>query len=273
VLTFLKNIFFKRSDSDFIKNYIQNYKSDKRISGGKNGICILCDTNALLRLSHIVPKWAYHWCKEEGAIVGDYGSLNVRTKEQDGNKHYLLCDKCEQHLGTTERYIKILMHGTESERKSLGIKRNGADYTGLNFGTIKRFICGLVLKSHFATSAPFHRIQLTAMDIALLKGEIAAPSPDDLSLMTVAMQFYSDDPEVDPKAIMIPHQIDAKKGKYVSFIIAGWEWILFFNTRRNAIHKNFTYMRLLQNGEMRIPSGNILEQRHIMNRLRIKPKN
>lgn len=273
MLAFLKNILFRRNRSDIIKNFTQNYKSDKRISGGKNGRCILCDANTLLRLSHIVPKWAYHWCKEEGGIVGDYRSLNVRTKEQDGNKHYLLCDKCEQDLGTTERYIKILMHGTESERKNLGIKRNDADYTGLNFETIKRFICGLVLKSHYATSAPFHKIQLTATDIALLKSEIIKPSRDDLSLMTVAMQFYSGDPEVNPRAIMIPRQIDTKKGKYVSFMIAGWEWILFFNTKRIALHENFAYMRLLQNGEMRIPSGNILEQRHIMNRLRIKPKN
>lgn len=275
MLRLLKNLLSRPKFSDYLNTYHKKYKSDKRLPGGKNGICVICNKETTLRLSHIVPKWCYKWCKKEGEgkMCGSYASINIQTKEQDGSKHYLLCENCEQYLGVAEQYVKILMHGSEQEIKNVGIKIEGADYKGLNSDLVYRFVCGLVFKSHFATSAPFHKIKLDTSQIELLRKKILTTKGSNTDLTIVAMKFYSEDPEIDPKAIIIPHQTNTKKAKFISFLIAGWEWILFFNTKKIASHENFSYMQLLQTGEMRIPSGNILEQRYIMNRLRIKPQN
>lgn len=271
MLRFLKNLFGKTEHIDNIKNYHQNYKSDRRLKGGKVGICLLCENRNVLRLSHIIPKWCYQWCKAEGdgKIIGDYRSIGIRTMEQDGNKHYLLCEDCEQYLGISEKYVQILMHGSDEEQQSVGININEADYAGLNVDLIRRFVLGIALKSHYATSAPFHTICVSENHIKILRSQLLTPNQDDLSLVIAAMQFYSLDSEIDPRAIIIPSIVNTRKVKFLSFLIAGWEWILFFNEKRyRTIDNPFIQMRLKENGEMRIPSGDILDQRLIVTKFR-----
>lgn len=66
--------------------------------------CVLCNEERTLKLSHVVPKWCFKWAKQEdkGRLIGRYHSLGVRIIHQDGSKHYMLCDDCEQYLGKAE---------------------------------------------------------------------------------------------------------------------------------------------------------------------------
>lgn len=65
------------------------------------GTCGLCKEQKELRLSHIIPKFAYSWFKRTS--VSSLRMLdNPNRRIQDGAKEYLLCADCEQLLNEWE---------------------------------------------------------------------------------------------------------------------------------------------------------------------------
>lgn len=252
--------------NDGMKKYRELHAREKRIKGGVIGICPLCETEKQLRLSHIVPKWAYHWMKQEdkGRIVGNYESLGVRVIEQDGTKNYMLCDSCEQFFGEVENYAKILMHGTETDKAAKGIIQTGDTHL-VDFNKIQRFALGLVFKAHHGESAPFHKIKLTDEQIASLRLRILNPQNEDLEFPIIAMRFKSEVyPDISPVGMMIPQQQKNNDGtELISFLMAGWEWFIFINSNNSLKEKFILDMRLLTNGLLQTPEGDITGQRFI----------
>lgn len=251
---------------DNLIRYYKKFRSDKRIKGGVWGYCCLCERQQRLILSHIAPKWAYYWMKREGAgsIVGSYESIGVRVNEQDGSKHYILCQACDQSLGDAENYVKKIMHGYDREKKELGITIDDELYQNLNFTLVQRFMFGMVLKAHFASSAPFHNILLKNEQISEIRIRINNPSLEDEEYPIIAMKFESGIvKEVDPKAIFIPLQTNENNREAISFLIAGWEWVVFFNKDKWVNNSMFFKLRLCKDGIMKIYKGEILDQRFI----------
>lgn len=247
-----------------LKSYNDNFRSDKKVSGGKMGICPLCQGEKQLILSHIAPKWVYYWAKQEdrGRIVGNYESLGVSVIEQDGSKHYILCQSCDQFLGDAENYVKMLMHGSVDEKAKLGIQIDNENYRGLNFELIQRFVFGLMFKAHFATSAPYHNISFSNEILADIRDRIINPIQEDLDYPIIAMRFNSEIvPDIDPKAIIIPkYQKGENNEDLISFLLAGWEWVIFFNKNRWFDKTEFINMRLLTDRTMLIPVGDIIDK-------------
>jgi hypothetical protein len=67
-----------------------------------NGRCHLCNTETDLCLSHIIPKFVYHWLIETSpGYIRDSREPNRRV--QDGVKEYLLCSKCEELFSNWEK--------------------------------------------------------------------------------------------------------------------------------------------------------------------------
>lgn len=249
-----------------------NYKSDRRIKGGKSGVCPMCLHEKQLILSHVTPKWCYHWAKLEGngSFVGFYPSIDRNAKIQDGNKHYMLCAECDQYLGDAENYMKFLMHGNPTEQQRIQIKRTIIDesyeiYNDVNIELIQRFMLGLALKSHYATSAPFNDIKLNESTLEKIRDRLFNPKIDDLDYPIIAMQFDSKLVEgIDPKAIMIPQYVNNNIFKEsLSFLIAGWEWIVIFNEELTVSEKIILDNRLQVSGTLPVLKDDILEQRHI----------
>lgn len=257
---------------DPLKNYNKNFKSDRRVTGGKSGFCPLCEEEKKLILSHVAPKWCYQWAKKEGegTIIGDYPSIGVRVREQDGSKHYMLCPKCDQFLGDAENYIKVIMHGSENELQKKGIDSDitytkNEIYHGINIELVQRFLLGLVFKSHYATSAPFHKIKVKERELKLVRSRLLIPVEEDLDYPIISIKYYSDYvPDVDPKAMMYPQQLKNDTGEYFfSFLIAGWEWIIFLNEKRTLKTNLFLRNRLQIPGKLIALTGDILDQRHV----------
>lgn len=72
--------------------------------------CALCHSKDQLELSHIIPKFVVRYFKETSA-----GSMrcmeNPNITVQDGEKHYLLCGKCEDLFSTYEKqFADIIFH-------------------------------------------------------------------------------------------------------------------------------------------------------------------
>lgn len=66
------------------------------------GTCLLCDRDADLQLSHILPAFAYRWKRETSGNghlrLGSQPNLRV----QDGLKRYWMCADCEGRIGKSE---------------------------------------------------------------------------------------------------------------------------------------------------------------------------
>lgn len=84
------------------------------------GACKLCGNVDTLRESHIVPRFVYQWMRKTG---GTYfrGIADPTSREQDGNKEYLLCGPCEQRFSSRETYFKTAIFDpyVESSTRSM----------------------------------------------------------------------------------------------------------------------------------------------------------
>lgn len=70
----------------------------------RTGICKLCQKEADLQLSHIVPKFIFTWMKKTGDGNLRSGS-DFNKRRQDGYKVYMLCKSCEGIFGKLETYF------------------------------------------------------------------------------------------------------------------------------------------------------------------------
>lgn len=122
---------------------------------GMVGRCRLCRLVKRLLLSHIAPRWAFTWMKQEGGVYGSYQSHGIEYVEQDGRKHYLLCAACEQLLGRAENYLAHLCRGRPADRAAMGVELTTPP--GLSHLDINRVLIALVgtaLRVHLAPSPP-----------------------------------------------------------------------------------------------------------------------
>src|SRR5699024_849916 len=126
--------------------------SDARQRADVRGICGLCHQDARLLLSHVIPRWAYRWLKDEGGVRGSRASGQVEIQHQDGAKHYLLCIDCEQYLGEGENYLRFFCTGSAEELEWRGVKlsrnRHFDDLvftSGVNDQLMRRALLGILL--------------------------------------------------------------------------------------------------------------------------------
>jgi hypothetical protein len=73
--------------------------------------CCLCHTSSLLKESHIVPNSIFSFVRDK-TMNNRFYKIGGKTENivQDGPKEYLLCDKCEQKIGSYEKYYKEAVH-------------------------------------------------------------------------------------------------------------------------------------------------------------------
>lgn len=212
--------------------------SDGRVKGGIFKRCILCGRHCQTRLSHVIPRWAYNWHRQawKGKVKGMYLSLGVETDEQDGNKHYLMCEPCEQLASKDEQYVRIFVDGSRTEKRRKGIFELKSDFF-LSFDpvAITRFVAVNALRCHYAPSAPFHKLRIPLRFRTLLRRKVF----DKISLMEIpwvsAVRFTPpvEAPDHDPRCdIFSQHEDNIHLGPLFAALIGGWEWYLFFQPNR-----------------------------------------
>ena len=210
--------------------------SDARVLGGIQGRCILCGLRTRLRLSHVIPKWAYRWHKEAwgGKVRGLYLSIGARTEEQDGNKHYLMCDSCEQRASISEQYVQTLVVGgwlQKLRRRIVGFPKGY--YFWIDVARICQFVSITALRCHYAPSAPFHNLKIPPLLRKRLRTKAFVDSPRKLPLVG-AVKFVppASDPNHDPRCdIYAQFEINDTLGPVFSALIGGWEWYLWFQPK------------------------------------------
>ena len=66
------------------------------------GECRLCGREAELRLSHILPGFAFRWLRETSGSGHMRASAAPNKRIQDAVKRYWLCDSCEERFSRVE---------------------------------------------------------------------------------------------------------------------------------------------------------------------------
>jgi hypothetical protein len=175
----------------------------------------------------------YKWSKAEGEgqMVGHYPSIGITTIEQDGTKHYLLCEECEQFLGDSERYVSLLMSEDRQVYQQIGITLNNNEFIGLNAQLIQRFILGVAYKAHYASGPPFHRVKIPDSTLASMKSALLRDLQDDETFPIIALRFISEiEPAIDPRAMVFPVYVNHDdQWSFFELLAAGWSWMLFIN--------------------------------------------
>lgn len=64
--------------------------------------CALCNKDAELKLSHIIPKFVFRYLKKDSFTGRLRNALDPNIALQDGDKEYLLCGECEGLLSKGE---------------------------------------------------------------------------------------------------------------------------------------------------------------------------
>jgi hypothetical protein len=210
--------------------------NDVRVCGGLRKRCILCGVRAHLRLSHAIPKWAFQWHKQArgGVIQTTLWSRGVALTKQDGNKHYLLCDACENLASIVEDYAlaivlrrreKVRMHGT----RYLLLER----YWKLRIDLITRFVAITALRVHYAPSVPLAKTQMPVNIRRILRRAVFGKLEID-KIVVAAWRFVppKKNPDHDPREGISTMYEDGQLGPAYLMLAGGIEWAIFFDARR-----------------------------------------
>jgi hypothetical protein len=73
------------------------------------GVCRLCDREAVLEESHVIPSFVYKWLKDSSWTGVLRCGLQPNKRVQDGYKFFWLCGMCEDRLSTWETTFATLV--------------------------------------------------------------------------------------------------------------------------------------------------------------------
>jgi hypothetical protein len=239
-----------------------------------SAMCKLCHETKDLMLSHIAPRWAYQWMKQEGGITAHINSKGIIAKINDGEKHYLLCGDCELLLGKKEEYLADLCKGTEANLRMLKVDlAPGPILTGIDAIALKGGILGILYKAHYAPSNPWEHVTLpdavmNKIRSFLLNGDESAA----IGLHLAANRWVSfEQVGINPKAVISIHFAPDPKMIAIQLLLGGWSWMCFLPSDEGDIEADeipgllgdpdsgFTLPTLNQGEPWKILQGDILE--------------
>lgn len=160
-----------------------------------NGKCALCNKNAELSSSHIIPKFVFSWFKESApSAIRGIDEPNKRI--QDGEKQHLLCSDCE---GVFSRWEK-----TFCENLFLPLHNNQSQTSPTEYGPwALKFAVSISWRvlMYFQQIDDLHHLSKKQMETAqtalnvwrgFLLGELPHPGQFEQHLLPVdAIQSYS----------------------------------------------------------------------------------
>ena len=115
------------------------------------GTCKLCEKEADICQSHIIPEWGYERSYDSKHRFSAYDIIKHREGriKQKGERERLLCGKCESTLSVWESYAKSVWE--RNTGKWIKIDGGGLWGSGLDYGKLKLFLLSVLWRSDIAT--------------------------------------------------------------------------------------------------------------------------
>lgn len=210
--------------------------NDVRIQGGVIGRCILCGARKQLRLSHVIPKWGFKWHKDAwgGVVKTQLLSRGVELVQQDGNKHYLMCENCEQIASVSEAYAYAIATQNNTELRKKGTLYLFFErYWNLRFDLISQFVAVTALRIHFAKSVPLSNT-VFPIDIRKVLRSIALKGIQKRDFVVAAWRFVppKSNPKHHPREDIYEMYEEGELGRTFILQVGGLEWMLCFDSDR-----------------------------------------
>lgn len=220
------------------------------------GSCILCCNTENLQLSHVHPRWAYKYMKDEGAVLSRPDSDNS-IEAKDGPKHYLLCASCEQYLGEGENALaRVSVESPEMLAKNnLHTVRTGANFwtiSGEKRFLLQRGLLGIALKYHYAPSGLF-RLPSKRL-VHTLRQALRGDNYSRLSPPSAAKWYAFDELRgVNPRAMLFTSIEDYRfRAPFLRQMLGGITWITPLNSGRWPLKEADGFNWALMFGDLRI---------------------
>lgn len=186
--------------------------------------CLLCQREAELQLSHILPAFAFRWLRESAGNGHLRLGMEPNKRVQDGLKRYWLCASCEGRLNFSETaFATNLFHPY--------LKASGEQYrysrwlmhfcTSL-FWRVLRFYLDEKHLNNWSTEALGHIVKAERIWRELLLGERPHPEAFQQHLLPLD-QIESASGELAPninRYLMRAIDMDVCKGEQVIFTYA-----------------------------------------------------
>ncbi|MEU7868303.1 hypothetical protein [Dactylosporangium sp. NPDC049140] len=242
------------------KNPVFVQSSDRREEVPPVGQCRLCLNERTLCLSHIVPKWAFHWMKKEGGVLGTSENGRITFREQDGSKHYMLCSDCEHHLGEAEDYLAHLARGRRVDLSKVRVSiRPGPTLHNVNFELVMRGLLGILFKLNFATAVPYDRISFDRRFVDRLRQRIQNDDYPTHSLFVVATKWISVyEPEINPKSMVVAEPLQRRR---FDLLMGGWSWTLLMSSSTRVLNEDAGGLVLRRDEPWQVLVGETLRHR------------
>jgi hypothetical protein len=90
--------------------------SEGELESSQNGRCRLCDSEAELLESHVIPAFVFRFLKQGGPIRN---SRTPNRRVQDGDKEYWLCSSCEGLFNKDETAFATKLFHPHSNKPDL----------------------------------------------------------------------------------------------------------------------------------------------------------
>lgn len=194
--------------------------------------CKLCGATRRLLLGHVAPRWAALWTRNEGYVLGSYGSLGVETKTQDYPKHYFFCSECEQRLGRAEEYLSRLTRGTITDLSKIGasvsLNHDQPELSGVDYVLLMRALTGVALKVHLSAHELYRKWSLSRSEATALVRAILSDQYPESRFALHAEKFSNRViPGANPRSALYLYFVRRHGGLMAKLTMAGMTWGLF----------------------------------------------
>lgn len=206
-------------------------------------MCRLCLKPGPLRESHVLPEFLYKPMYDEKhrfMIISPNPDVSIK-RPQKGLKEYLLCEKCEQHLGRLEKYIKeVIYDGKHVTHKRLA---NQLILHGLDYKNVRLYYLSLLWRMSVSKQRMFRDVDLGVRHEEKLRRMILDENPgepQEYGFYCIALLING---KAFPDFIREPEWIRLQGHRYYRIVIGGLLYL--FTTNEKAITKE-TYGALIQ---------------------------
>lgn len=186
--------------------------------------CKLCQKEATLRNSHIIPEFVY------GALYDEKHRFHVlstaketkNTFKQKGICEKLLCSGCESQLSEHERYVSLVFRG----EVPLSIKKDQRiiHVEGLNYSSFKLFALSVLWRAGVSSLPVFKEVQLGPHEEVLRKMVRSSdPGAPEEYPFTLAPVLHKGRAQFD--VILKPTKVRLESHQTYRFLFGGLAWV------------------------------------------------
>ncbi|MCF7981164.1 MAG: hypothetical protein K9K86_04215 [Pseudomonadales bacterium] len=197
------------------------------------GICKLCQKEAELKNSHIIPEFFYRRLyddKHRFNVVPLDPTENARY-EQKGLREHLLCNDCEQQFSKYEKYTRGIFYGGKSILIGRG---NPIRISRVDYQRFKLFQLSLIFRAALSKLPFFYSVKLGHHEERIRKMLLKEDPGDETDYPCMVIVFLRDKNVPMDDFIHPPDRLKLYGHTLYRMVLGGgfWIWIISSHSRQ-----------------------------------------